>query len=154
METILAQIPISFVSVGILPAQQLSELPLQQLDFESPQDHQVPEEGLRTRVSSPNVNCCCAGQAQLSSVRHDRHRTFQQVRQVFLEIQDQASKHRAVLAQERHLVHVLTNGMAVEATRVNESHDPRLDRGPGILAQPSGPSVHVPSHATVAQPIA
>ena len=95
---------------------------MQQPVFASTQDHQVLEGALRTQISIPNVNCCCAGQARLVSVRH-------------------------ILAQERHLDHVLTIGMAVEAIRVHHSHDPCPDQRPGILAQTPGPGALVPSHA-------
>ena len=65
MGTILAQVPISIVYVGsLLPHQQL-EVSLQQLVVASPQDHQVPEEALRTLVLIPSVNWGCAGQIQL-----------------------------------------------------------------------------------------
>ena len=64
MGTNLARVRVSFVSVGILPPQQLSEVSLQQFVFASPQDHPVPEEALRTPVSIPNVNCSCEGQAR------------------------------------------------------------------------------------------
>ena len=76
----------------------------QQPVFASPHDHQALEEALRTQVSIPYVNCYRTGQGRLWSVRYDHHWTFQQGRQVFLEIQDQASRYRAVLAQVRHLV--------------------------------------------------
>ena len=153
-ETILGRVPTSFVSVGIVPPQQPSEVSLQQPVFASPQDHQVAEETLRTQVSIPNVNCYCAGQGRLWSVRHGHQQTYQQGRQVFLEIQDQASRHWAVLEQLRHLVRVLTYGTTVEAIQVHQTHDPCLDRGRGTRAQPLVPGTHVPSHATLTQPIA
>ena len=67
----------------IIPRQQLSEVSLQLPVFASPQDHQVPEEALRTQGSIPNVNCFCAGQGRLWSVRHDHHRTCHQGRRCF-----------------------------------------------------------------------
>ena len=98
--TILARAPISIVSVGFLPPHQQLEVCLQQLVVASPQDHQVPEEAHRTSVAIPSVNNCCAGQGQLCP--HDHHRTFKQCRRVFLEVQDQAAKHRAVPIQVQH----------------------------------------------------
>ena len=119
-------VPVSFVSVGTLPPRRLSEI-------------SFLEEALR--ISIHNVNCHCAGQARSVAVRHDHHRTFQHCQQglqVFLENQDQASRHCALLAQVcAHLVRVLKIGMAVEAIRIHQSHDPCLDLG--ILAQRAGP---------------
>ena len=63
--TILAQAPISIVSVGFLPPHHQLEVSLPQL-VASPQEHQVPEEALRTLVAIPSVNCCCAGTGSLS----------------------------------------------------------------------------------------
>ena len=80
METILAQVPVLLVSVGIRPPQRLSEVSLKQPVFVTTQDHQVLEEALRTQVSMPNANCC-AEQARSEAVRHDHH--LQQGRQVF-----------------------------------------------------------------------
>ena len=155
------------VSVGFLPPDQQLDVSLRQLVVASPQDHQVPEEALRTPVAIPSVNCCCAGQVQQCSHEHDR--TFQQFRRVFLEVQAQsgpvlhdhcrqhrrqvflgnqvqASEHRAiVLAQVRpHLVFILEIEMAVKAIQAHHSHDPCLDRNLEILAQPPGPVARVP----------
>ena len=104
----------------------------------------IPPSRRHRRHFGAQVSIPRAGQAWLWSVRHDHHGTFQQGRQVFLEIQDQASGHQAVLAQMRHLVLVLTFGMVVEALRAHHSHDTCHDQGPGILAQPPGPGAHVP----------
>ena len=72
---------------------------------------------------------------------------------MFLEIQDQASTHRAV-TQVQHCVLVLTFGMVVEAILSHLSHVPRFDRGPGILAQTLGSDAHVPvTMLTIAQQI-
>ena len=80
----------------------------------------------------------------------ERFSIVNRVARGFRKNQDQASR-----AQVRaHLVRVLKIGMAVEATRAHQSHDPCLDRGLGILAQPPGPGALVPSHATNVQPIA
>ena len=83
------------------------------------QDHQVLEETLRAPVAIPSVSYCCAGQVQQCS--HDHHRTFQHFRRVFLEVQDQASRHRAVI-QVQHCFLVLTFGMVVEAILSHHSH--------------------------------
>ena len=135
--TVLAQAPISIVSVTF--HQQL-EVSLQQLVVASPQSHQVleeEEEAFHILVAIPSVNCCCAGQVQQCS--HDHHLTLQHFHRVFM-----ASEHRTV-TQVQHCFLVLTFGMVVEAIRSpHHSHDPRFDRGPGILAQLLGPGVHVP----------
>ena len=55
METMLARVPVSFVSVRILPPQRVSEVSLQQSVFVATQGRQVLEEALRTRVSIPKV---------------------------------------------------------------------------------------------------
>ena len=114
MGTILAQAPISIVYVASLP-------PYQKLE--------VFFATIRRRVipGSPG-----SGGGNSYSGRHS----------VFLEIQDQASRHRAV-TQVQHCFLVLTFEMVVEAIRGHHSHDARSDRGPGIFAQPLGPGAHV-----------
>ena len=62
---------------------------------------------------------------------------------VFLEVADQASEHQTV-SQVQHCFLVLTFGIVVEAIRSpHHSHDPRFDRGPGILAQPLGQALTI-----------
>ena len=51
------------------------------------------------------------------------------------------------------MVHVLTFGMTIEATRAHQTHDARLDRGPWTRAQLPVPGAHVPSQTTIAKPL-
>ena len=141
--TIGAQVPVSIVSVGFLPPHQQLEVPLQQLVVASPRITRFWRRHFVLRSPFP-VSTAAVRDRFSCDLIIIIGRTFQQCRQVFLEVQDQASKHWAVLAQVQHCFLVLTFEMVVAAIRARHSHDPFLDQGPGILAQPPGPGAHVP----------
>ena len=127
--TILAQAPISIVSVGFLPPphHQL-EVFLQQFVVASPQDHEFPEgcTSYSGRHSQSELLLCGTGSAVFSRSSSDVSAVSSGV----------SGGHRNVGLRHRCNIvfFVLTFGMVVEAIR---AHHPRLDRGPRVCCPAS-----------------